>query len=273
MYLVSRILYLVSCISYLATCCLLPTACLFHLCGVQMKQIVIAHLYPNEMNIYGDRGNIIALKKRLEWRGYQVILEEIEPGLAYDFTKADIIFGGGGQDRGQTLIAADLQKRARNLKAAIEAGAVCLAICGTYQLFGREFVTAAKEKIPGIGIFKAITVASGKRMIGNVVINTSALGEIVGFENHSGQTTLENTQPALGEVIKGHGNNSQDKFEGAVYKNAFGTYMHGPVLPKNPLFADELIKRALARRGVTGITPLYDSLEQKAAAVARQRPL
>jgi CobQ-like glutamine amidotransferase family enzyme len=234
-------------------------------------KIIIAYLYPNEMNIYGDRGNVIVLKKRLEWRGYQVVVEEIEPRRMYDFNKADIIFGGGGQDRGQSQIAADLQKRSKNINLAIKKGLVALTICGTYQLFGAGFITASGEKIPGIGIFKAVTVASQKRMIGNVVIN-STIEELVGFENHSGQTTLEIDQPALGKVVKGHGNNSQDKTEGAISLNAYGTYLHGPVLSKNPKFADELIKRALQRRGIQRIAPLDDSIEREAALRAKQRP-
>ena len=117
-------------------------------------KIIIAHLYPKEMNIYGDRGNIMVLKKRLEWRGYQVLVEAVEPSLKYDFTKADIIFGGGGQDSGQLKIAQDLQDRSKNLHLAIKSGVVALSICGTYQLFGQGFITASNEKIPGIGIFE-----------------------------------------------------------------------------------------------------------------------
>lgn len=237
-----------------------------------MKKLTVAHLYPNEMNIYGDRGNIIALLKRLEWRGIKAEVVEVEPGIEYDFRKADIVFGGGGQDRGQLVIADDLAKRASNLQLAAKEGVVMLSICGTYQLFGRGFKTKAGKMIPGIGLFKAGTVASEQRMIGNLVAE-SAWGELVGFENHSGQTTLEASQEPLGRVLKGYGNNSRDRQEGAMTNNVFGTYLHGPLLPKNPLFADELIKRAMRRRfGQASLKPLDDELELKAAEVAKTRP-
>ncbi len=161
-------------------------------------KIRIVHLYPAEMNIYGDRGNIIVLTKRLQWRGYEVELDSIEPGKQYDLRKADIIFGGGGQDRGQAVIADDLAKRAEDLRQAVEDGAALLAICGTYQLLGHGFRTA-ELTIPGISLFNATTVASDHRMIGNVVID-SPYGELVGFENHSGQTELEEGQDSLGRV-------------------------------------------------------------------------
>lgn len=236
-----------------------------------MKKLIIAHLYPAEMNIYGDRGNVMALVKRLKWRGHQAEVVEIEPKKSFDFRQADIVFGGGGQDKGQAIVAEDLGKRADNLVAAAASGVVMLTICGTYQLFGRSFTTAEGEEIPGISIFKAFTVGSSKRMIGNVVIQTP-FGELVGFENHSGQTTLEPSQGALGQVLKGYGNNEHSKQEGAVHNNAFGTYLHGPLLPKNPQFTDELIRRALERVGVHKLEPLNDTLEQEAAAVAKKRP-
>lgn len=237
-----------------------------------MKQITIAHLYPNELNIYGDRGNIIALSKRLKWRGYGVKIEQVHPGHSYDFTKSDIIFGGGGQDKGQEIVAQDLQKRKPELIAAANDGVIMLGICGTYQLFGNRFVTLSGKEIPGIGIFQAETVGSKKRMIGNVVISTS-FGTLVGFENHSGKTNLFAGQEALGKVLKGYGNNSSSGFEGAVMNNSFGTYLHGPLLPKNPQFTDVLLRRALERKyGNVSLEPLNDSLEHQAARVARSRP-
>ncbi len=236
------------------------------------KEVLIAHIYPDEMNIYGDRGNIIALCKRLQWRGYEPKVVNIEPGTKFDFRTADIVFGGGGQDRGQSVVAADLETRKANLNAAADEGVVMLTICGTYQLFGHGFRTTSGELIPGISLFKAETVASGVRMIGNILIDTP-FGELVGFENHSGQTLLEDGQEVLGKVIKGFGNNDHDRLEGAVYKNVFGTYLHGPLLPKNPTFADELISRALLRRyGESELKALDDSLEHKAAAIAKSRP-
>lgn len=237
-----------------------------------LKKLVIAHLYPAEMNIYGDRGNVIALQKRLAWRkiGSEVIV--IEPGVKFDFKRADIIFGGGGQDRGQNVVAADLQARKANLHAAAKDGVVMLTICGTYQLFGHGFKTKDGELIPGISLFKMQTVGSDVRMIGNLVIKTQ-FGELVGFENHSGQTELEETQEAFGSVSKGFGNNDHSKLEGAVFNNVFGSYMHGPLLPKNPEFADELIKRALLRKfGSAELAALDDSIEHQAARVAMTRP-
>lgn len=237
-----------------------------------MKKVVIAHLYPAEMNIYGDLGNIRALVKRLEWRGYKPEVKEVGVGDEFDFTSADIIFAGGGQDRGQVVVAQDLLKRAQNLKKAVEEGVVVLAICGTYQLFGNGFTTSEGQEIPGIGIFKAHTVGSGRRMIGNIVVE-SQWGELVGFENHSGETLLEPDQQPLGKVLKGFGNNYDSGFEGAVTNNAFGTYLHGPILPKNPQFADHLILTALIRKhGVTELELLDDSLEKTTAEVAKHRP-
>ncbi|MBI4100999.1 glutamine amidotransferase [Candidatus Microgenomates bacterium] len=237
-----------------------------------MRKLVIAHLYPQEMNIYGDRGNIIALSKRLQWRGLGAQVDSVEVGEVYDFRQADIVFGGGGQDRGQQLIARDLQKRASNFHQAADEGVVMLTICGTYQLFGHGFITKDGHKLPGIGIFKAQTLGSDTRMIGNVIVK-SDFGELVGFENHSGQTSLEPGQEPLGQVSKGFGNNSHDKTEGAVYKNVFGTYLHGPLLPKNPKLADVLIHRAISRKfGQEELKTLDDSLELRAAELAKARP-
>ena len=235
-------------------------------------QLVIAHLYPDEMNIYGDNGNVLALVKRLEWRGLGARVDRVELGQKYDFTAADLVFGGGGQDRGQQVVAADLEKRGPSLHRAAETGVVMLLVCGLYQLFGRHFVTADGLTIPGIGVFAAETTAGQERLIGNVVVK-SAFGRLVGFENHSGQTELLEGQAALGEVIKGHGNDAGTGLEGAVTGNAFGTYLHGPILPKNPLFTDQLIKLALARRyPKLSLDPLDDSIETETAAVAASRP-
>jgi lipid II isoglutaminyl synthase (glutamine-hydrolysing) len=237
-----------------------------------MNRLCIAHLYPAHMNIYGDRGNITVLKKRLEWRDFHVHVDEVHPGDDYDFRKADIVFGGGGQDQGQALVAEDLRRHKDNLAQAASEGVVMLVICGTYQLFGRQFVTQAGESIAGIGVFDLETRGSTHRLIGNVVVSTQ-WGEIVGFENHSGQTKLEPGQAELGRVIKGHGNNMHDKHEGAVTKNVFGTYLHGPLLPKNPHLADELIQRAVTRKYHRHQLPaLNDTLEHEAASVAKQRP-
>ncbi len=236
------------------------------------KRLVIAHLYPGEMNIYGDLGNIIALQKRIEWRGYEALVRPVELGRKIDWDEVDIIFGGGGQDSGQLLIGSDLVVRGEHLNALIDDDAPALVVCGLYQLFGRGFTTLEGQDIPGISVFRAATTGSTKRMIGNVTIE-SEFGRLVGFENHSGQTELESGQQPLGKVRKGFGNNSESRLEGARYRNAIGTYLHGPVLPKNPKLADFLILAALKRRWkVTELEPLDDSLEFEAAQTAVNRP-
>lgn len=237
-----------------------------------MKTLRLAHLYPDEMNIYGDRGNILALQKRLQWRGYDLQIIPVEPGVDVDFKDVDLVFGGGGQDRGQMVISRDLQERQQQLRAAAEDGVVMLVVCGLYQLFGQNFQTQDGEQITGINLFAARTEASSTRMIGNIVVD-SPFGQLVGFENHSGQTVLEDGQQPLGTVSKGHGNNSRTRDEGAVYKNVFGSYLHGPLLPKNPRFTDELLARALRRKyGKAELKFLDDSLELRAATIAKKRP-
>lgn len=228
----------------------------------------IAYLYPAEMNIYGDRGNIITLVQRLKWRGIEVQLDQINLGNDYDFSQADIIFGGGGQDKGQELVACDLLGRCESILAAAQAGTPMLVVCGLYQLFGRRFITAEGTELAGIGLFGAETNAGHERLIGNIVVR-SRFGRLVGFENHSGQTTLDGDQAALGTVEKGSGNNTRSGHEGAILHNVVGTYLHGPILPKNPALADFLITAALKKRGVgTELKPLDDTLEHQAAVWA-----
>ena len=235
-------------------------------------KLVIAHLYPREMNIYGDLGNIITLQKRLEWRGYETEVRPVEVGQAFDFNQADLLFGGGGQDRGQLLVAQDLQEKGDSIRRAAAGGMPMLLICGLYQLFGHGFTTAGGQELPGIGVFDARTTGTGVRMIGNIVLD-SPWGRLVGFENHSGSTTLAKGQNALGKVLKGYGNEPKGKFEGAVSHNAIGTYLHGSLLPKNPALADYLITEALKRKGITDpLKPLDDELELQAAAAASRRP-
>ena len=237
-----------------------------------MKTIVIAHLYPREMNIYGDLGNIIALTKRLEWRGYEVEVRPVEIGKPFDFTAVDIVFGGGGQDSGQLLVGGDLIERGDELRRLASEGVPMLVICGLYQLFGRGFLTLEGQNIPGIDVFRVTTTGSSTRMIGNILIE-STFGPIAGFENHSGQTQLESEQQPLGKVKRGFGNNSSSKFEGSVSQNAIGCYLHGPVLPKNPALADALILTALNRKyGITELVSLDDTVELAAAKVAASRP-
>jgi len=236
------------------------------------KLVTIAHLYPGEMNIYGDMGNIITLRKRLEWRGYEVVLRRLEAGKAFDWDKVDLVFGGGGQDSGQLIAGPDLIRHSDDLTGLSRAGVPMLVVCGLYQLFGRGFTTIEGQELPGIGIFRADTVGSARRMTGNILIDTQ-FGRLVGFENHSGQTELDSDQAPLGRVLKGFGNNEGRRDEGAVSGNTIGTYLHGPILPKNPTLADYLILAALKRRwNVTELAPLDNSLERKAFEVAVGRP-
>jgi CobQ-like glutamine amidotransferase family enzyme len=236
------------------------------------QTITILHLYPRELNIYGDRGNILTLAKRLEWRGHRTKVIQAGVGEAAHIDQADIIFGGGGQDRGQLAVGQDLQRHAAALHKASDSGVPILTICGTYQLFGRGFQTLEGQEIPGINIFQAKTIGSATRMIGNAIVETP-FGRLIGFENHSGRTLLEAGQQPLGTVAQGYGNDGASGYEGAMVANTYGTYLHGPILPKNPQFADLLILTALSRKyGVTELPPLDDRVEHQAATDASSRP-
>jgi len=215
--------------------------------------------------MYGDRGNILALEKRSQWRHIEVDLKAIEIGETIDPEWADIYFVGGGQDKQQIMIAEDLQRHANSLKQAADNGAVMLSVCGGYQLFGHYYQPHEGPKLPGISLLDAYTVAGNKRMIGNVTIKLPDDTTLVGFENHSGKTFLGKDISPLGKVIKGNGNNGEDGFEGAHYKNIYGTYLHGSLLPKNPQFADKLIAEALTRRyGEIKLQALDDNIETAA---------
>jgi len=224
------------------------------------------------MNIYGDRGNVIALRFRCEARGIGFELTEVNLGDPFDARQFDLVLMGGGQDREQRRIADDLAERGPALKAAIDDGLAALAVCGGFQLFGHRYVDQEGGVIPGIGVFDLETRHPGPvadRCIGDVVLATET-GEVVGFENHGGRTYLAPGQPAFGTVTRGFGNNAEDGGEGARYKNAFGTYLHGSLLPKNPALADELIRLALERRYGEAVVlePLDDAPEGAAHAVA-----
>lgn len=232
------------------------------------KQIRLLQLYPSEMNIYGDWGNTLTLKKRLEWRGYEVELLEHHPGQTFP-RDVDIIVGGGGQDSGQDKIRDDLLKIASKLHDLADKGVPMLMICGMYQLFGRFFETNVGDRIEGIGIFRAQTIAGPKRLIGNIQTKSDLFGTVVGYENHSGLTTLDADQPSLGRVIKGAGNNGSDGSEGAIYKNVIGSYLHGSLLPKNPKLADWLLQKAVLNKfDESELKPLDDSLATTAREVA-----
>lgn len=233
--------------------------------------IRILHLYPNQMNIYGDMGNIIALRQRMLWRGIEFEVINVDIGGKLDIKAGDILFLGGGQDKGQALVADDLVKKSKKIKSAIDDGLPVLTICGGYQLFGKYFLTEENQTIQGIGVFDMFTKASQKRMIGNVVLKSEEFGDLVGFENHSGQTFLQDKNSCLGKVIKGSGNNGEDNTEGILRHNAIGTYMHGSFLPKNPLVADFLIKKANQNINKNFVLKkLDDSLENKTNLFAKR---
>jgi hypothetical protein len=237
-----------------------------------MKELVLVHLYPREMNIYGDTGNVLVLRRRLQWRGLPVRVEPVSVGdpLPHD---ADILLGGGGQDAAQGDIGADFASRGAQLRAMADDGVVMLTICGSYQMLGHEFVTQEGRRIAGVGVLDVVTHGQPERLIGNNVVNTPNTGRLVGYENHSGLTTLGGGVRPLGSTQSGRGNNGKDGTEGAVRDNVIGTYLHGPVLAKSPRFADDLIERAYRRRGETvELAPLDDALPDLAARVAVGRP-
>lgn len=235
-------------------------------------KLKILHLYPKEMNLYGDHGNVLTLVKRCEWRGIKTEVIEHEPGDPIP-EDVDIIFGGGGQDSNQNKIEDDLRKNAPQLKKLVENDTPTLVICGLYQLFGDFFETSESEIIQGIHVLDITTKAGANRLIGNVVINTPEFGEVVGYENHSGLTKLGKNVTAFGTIVKGYGNNGEDMTEGAKYHNCIGTYLHGPVLPKNPRIADYLIKKALEKQGKSSkLDHLNDAIENRAHKVASTRP-
>lgn len=236
--------------------------------------ITICHLYPELLNLYGDRGNIITLVRRCEWRGLKVQVREVTLGSPVDFSDVDILFLGGGSDREQNLITGDLENRAPDLNRAIERGLVILAICGGYQLLGKFYRTLEGREIPGLGLIDFHTIAGTRRLVGNIAIELRIVDKpiaVVGFENHSGQTYIGKLNP-LGRVLRGYGNNGMDGGEGLCYKNVFGTYLHGPLLPKNPGLADHLIGLALKRQGVgEELKPLDDAFERRANAAMLKR--
>lgn len=233
--------------------------------GVEERELKlsIAHLYPKLLNLYGDMGNIITLTKRCEWRGISVEYTEINIGDNID--DYDLYFIGGGQDKQQEDVAKELYSHKDFLTKQRDLGAVFLGICGGYQLFGHYYQPFDKDKLLGISLLDAYTVAGNKRFIGNVTAHTDFLSPdtLVGFENHSGLTFIQGETIPLATVSTGNGNNGKDKTEGARFKNVFGTYLHGSLLPKNPHFADYLIELALQKRYNKKITlsPLDDKLE------------
>ncbi|WP_322512946.1 glutamine amidotransferase [Chloroflexus sp.] len=244
-----------------------------------MMALRLAHLYPDHMNVYGDRGNVIALRQRCLRRGIALEVVPVNPGDTIDWTTIDLAFFGGGQDSGQALITTDLiERQGPGLRAAIENDLVVLAICGGYQLLGHYFLTHTGERLPGLGALDVHTIAGKQRMIGNIVIEVD-LGQgpwrLVGFENHSGRTFHGSGVKPLGKVLAGYGDNGQDGWGGAIYRNTFGCYLHGSLLPKNPQLTDHLIGLALRRRyGASAeLPPLPAERELAAQRVMVQRVL
>lgn len=235
----------------------------------------VAALYPDQMNIYADRGNLTFLRRRCEWRGIDFSLSKVATGDRLEPDRTDLVYIGGGQDRDQKLVAGDLvsSKRA-DLAAAVDAGVALLAVCGGYQLLGESY-ELEEERIEGLGLADLRTVREpGPRLIGNVAIEVD-LGDgprtLAGFENHGGRTYLGSTAEPFGRVLSGHGNNGKDGYEGVRLKNAFGTYLHGPLLPKNAWFADALTSIALGRGGdPVELEDLDDGLERAAHEDARR---
>ena len=236
------------------------------------KTITVLQLYPNDMNIYGDWGNVLVVKRRAEWHGYAPKLIEYNQGDTFP-DDVDMILGGGGQDSGQDKIEKDLLKIGGRLKELAEKDVPMLFICGLYQLVGKSFKTQDGHSIKGISLLDVETIAGPERLIGNIVTESSQFGEIIGYENHSGQTFLgENVSP-LGKVVKGAGNNGQDGTEGARYRNVIGTYLHGSLLPKNPTIADFLIEQAVTNKyGDFTPTVIEDRFAEQARAIASKRP-
>ena len=239
--------------------------------------LTLGHLYPEQLNIYGDRGNIVTFQQRCRWRGIALHIVALDLGDALDPAAYDLLFIGGGQDKEQDEVARDLrEQKAEPLRAGVEEGLPVLAVCGGYQLFAHFYRPAEGPELLGAGIFDAWTIHRGKavaRCVGNVALNWET-STLIGFENHGGRTYLGPKGRPLGRVLAGHGNNSEDGDEGCVYHNAYGTYLHGSLLPKNPHFADHILQLALNRRygpAAPRLSPLDDSLEWQAHGAMLRR--
>jgi lipid II isoglutaminyl synthase (glutamine-hydrolysing) len=235
-------------------------------------KITVGHLYPDYLNIYADRGNIAVLSERARLRGHELDVRSIGmhdpvPG------GIDLFYVGGGQDREQALVARDLADKAEPLHAAADDGAAFLAVCGGYQLLGRSYLDLAGEELPGIGLLPLHTVAGERRMIGDVLLDCAWAGQsLAGFENHAGRTILDAGAEPLGRVVSGFGNDGASGFEGCRRLRVYGTYLHGPLLPRNPWFADHILSEALAHAGgPTELDPLEDALERQAHTVSAER--
>lgn len=235
-------------------------------------KITIGHLYPDLLNLYGDRGNIQCLMKRCQWRGIEAETIAFEINDTIDFSKLDIVLLGGGSDREQMLVCSKLREIRQDFKEYVEQDGVVIAICGGYQLLGNYYDTD-QGKIEGLKLIDMYTEQGEGRLISNIVLQSDLFDmPIVGFENHGGRTYIKNNKP-LGKVLYGSGNDGKSGYEGIVYKNVIGTYLHGPLLPKNPQLADWLIQHALERKYGKKVTlePLDDNQEKEANAYVYHR--
>jgi lipid II isoglutaminyl synthase (glutamine-hydrolysing) len=236
-----------------------------------MTKLHILHMYPDEMNTYGDRGNLLTLQKRATWHGLEPVVHYYHVGDRLP-KEIDIVLGGGGQDAAQADIMTDILTIGDQLHTLVSQGVPMVMVCGTYQLFGNRFLTYDGQELQGIGVFDVETIGGSKRLIGNASVETADFGTLYGFENHSGRTYLKHGQQPFGSVVRGNGNNGEDRTEGARTNNAIGTYLHGPLLPNNPLLADGLIRLALHNKGVSvDLQPVDDTLAEAARHTARTR--
>jgi len=242
-----------------------------------MTEIRVGHLYPEYLNIYADRGNIAVLANRARWRGIDLVVEPVSVGEELRPGAHDLLYVGGGQDREQALIAPNLAAKGDAIREAVDGGAAVLAVCGGYQLLGRFYRDRGGAELPGVGLFPLHTVAGERRLIGDCLLECELeRGEkrtLAGFENHAGLTQLEAGAEPLGRVIAGFGNDGESGFEGCRVGTAIGTYLHGPLLPRNPWLADWLLARALAHRlgEAPELASLPDGLEQEAHLVSAAR--
>jgi hypothetical protein len=241
------------------------------------RKIVVGHLYPDYLNIYADRGNMAVLERRSAWRGIGFDYRTIGLGEEANPDEYDLYYVGGGQDREQALVAPDLATKGASLRQAVDGGAAFLAVCGGYQLLGRFYRDRSGAELPGIGLLPHHTVAGERRMIGDVLLECELepghRRTLAGFENHAGRTYLDEGAEPLGRVVAGFGNNGEDGVEGSRVGNTLGTYLHGPLLPRNPWLADWLIGRALSRRlgDAPDLEPLPDDFESSAQRVSAER--
>ncbi len=232
--------------------------------GVSERKITIGHLYPDLLNLYGDRGNIACMMQRCKWRGIEAETIEFNTGDTIDFSKLDIVLLGGGSDREQAIVCRNLLEIQKEFKAYVEDNGVVIAVCGGYQLLGKYYKTDA-EMIEGLNLVDIYTEQEEGRLIDNIVLKSDLVKmPVVGFENHGGRTYINNNKP-FGRGLYGSGNDGKSGYEGVVYKNVIGTYLHGPLLPKNPQLCDYLITKALERKyGSAELTPLDDAQENQA---------